>query len=1188
MERDALNETDLAFRRYLERPRRRRLARLVDAYYRFVWDTALRVTGNAADAADIAQDVFLKLLLNPPRSDQVASPRGFLAWEVIGRASGIRRAAERRKAREQSAVRRAGEEGLPAADLDELRARVRELPDELRTVVELRYFGGLKNAEIAGIAGVGERHVEKRLERARELLRSRIGRATALIALLDAAAQGATPLGSPLEPPPGLRADLLKIASHGTALAVLAAKAGTGASATANSKVGAAAVAVAAILILGGVATSVFAPPREEPGGRPPPAGWGRESPSRPALARVPAPEAEALPSVKNTEPTAAYASVRGTVWSEEGERIAGARVTLRGTITEEEAAALRQRGFPEAQSGPVEREVRSGETGEYSFAELYPVRVAIDVEYERYLANWLAHPRIKPGEETKCDMILCLPSRLHGTVRTPEGDPVKGALLFINFDYSKHYYADPGEPEPALDHAFSVDDDGRFDTGFGIVNIRHFCALPGYVLAPGREMKDFSISCRDFKEREARLDLVLAPERRIAVLVQEPSGTPVAGALVRASDIAIHRVLTNDAGCASLDRLPAEPFSIKIAKGGFQEESIDPSSIGGSEVCVVLHRLGSRIEGRITFDDAIPPANRDVDEVYFRELDGQDRPLRVIRGIRYDDDKGEFTYHAKSPLRFEALCVVGHRVLTRRPLAYDGRSSLRVDFHVSLEPPYILGRTVRADGRGPFAGVPIRLRISSWEGGTEPYWERCHLINGFAFPLRPYHSRTTSAADGSFLFLLSAPERRPHEAPVRTRAILTAGSEEHGFSSDLELDLDDRAATVVEDVELAVGRFGAVEGDVVDEAGQLLSSSGIVVAYDGLDVVKHAKAGPNGAYRIDGLRPGRYSIQFLGREPYAKEGGGFSEMDAEGLPRPSEFFERPVLAEAGVTSRWDIDLRKDALGTIDGIVPPDLKGARRAECALLIGGRPREGIVFGREDAVREGRFLFESLRPGTYRVWLSGETEGRISEAEVAVENGRRTRLEMPIPAGSLAIPVQGPPLQRISEARIVRLVRREDYLRREEPVTTDIAAARTSIAGGRIRLDGLPSGVMEATVLVPGFEARASEPVWVAQDRETVAPPLVLATGRSVRVRLDLAEGLKLPEEPRFTVIDRRTETQVIVAASREGEGPSWVLTGLPAGAFTIHVDAGSAFLRAGVDVNTEGSESEVNLRLDRRRD
>jgi hypothetical protein len=71
--------------RYAERPSRRRLAEVVRAYQEFVWKIALRVSGNREDAADIAQDVFLKLLLEPPVPAAIRSSGAYLAWRVIGR-----------------------------------------------------------------------------------------------------------------------------------------------------------------------------------------------------------------------------------------------------------------------------------------------------------------------------------------------------------------------------------------------------------------------------------------------------------------------------------------------------------------------------------------------------------------------------------------------------------------------------------------------------------------------------------------------------------------------------------------------------------------------------------------------------------------------------------------------------------------------------------------------------------------------------------------------------------------------------------------------------------------------------------------------------------------------------------------------------------------------------------------------
>src|SRR2546422_11557230 len=65
---------------YLKSPTPESFADLVRAYYKFVWDVALRVTGDREDAGDVCHDVFLKLFLEPPKQRDLASERGFLAW----------------------------------------------------------------------------------------------------------------------------------------------------------------------------------------------------------------------------------------------------------------------------------------------------------------------------------------------------------------------------------------------------------------------------------------------------------------------------------------------------------------------------------------------------------------------------------------------------------------------------------------------------------------------------------------------------------------------------------------------------------------------------------------------------------------------------------------------------------------------------------------------------------------------------------------------------------------------------------------------------------------------------------------------------------------------------------------------------------------------------------------------------
>ena len=174
-----------AFFLYLERPSRRRLTAVAREYYSSLYKLASRVTRNSDDAADICQDVFLSLLLDPPEATRVRSPQGYLAARVLTFARRRRQSAVRRRARESHAATRiAATEGLPEDDLHILYEEIDKLPQRLRNVLELRYLGELRNKEIGKALGVSERAVERDLKEARDILRTRLG--ATLTALLSA------------------------------------------------------------------------------------------------------------------------------------------------------------------------------------------------------------------------------------------------------------------------------------------------------------------------------------------------------------------------------------------------------------------------------------------------------------------------------------------------------------------------------------------------------------------------------------------------------------------------------------------------------------------------------------------------------------------------------------------------------------------------------------------------------------------------------------------------------------------------------------------------------------------------------------------------------------------------------------------------------------------------------------------
>lgn len=147
---------------------------------------ARRNLGNAADADDAVQEAFLQLARTARRFDGSVP---FSAW--VGRLVQIaclrlRRSNRRRQRREEVAMAFP----CPAPGPDDLsetvRAQVARLSEADRTVIDLHYFAGLSQADVAAALGSSENAVALRLSRARNRLRALLGGSTttASVALL--------------------------------------------------------------------------------------------------------------------------------------------------------------------------------------------------------------------------------------------------------------------------------------------------------------------------------------------------------------------------------------------------------------------------------------------------------------------------------------------------------------------------------------------------------------------------------------------------------------------------------------------------------------------------------------------------------------------------------------------------------------------------------------------------------------------------------------------------------------------------------------------------------------------------------------------------------------------------------------------------------------------------------------------
>jgi len=153
------------------------LTALVARYQRPLYNLAYRVLGNAEDAADVTQDVFLKVSEHAGEYD---ARFRFFSWIyriAVNTSLNLRRAHRREEALEDEAEM-AGPERLDpewSAREAELSARVQSALMTLepgdRAVLSLRHFSELSYREIAQVLEVDEKTVKSRLHEARARLR---------------------------------------------------------------------------------------------------------------------------------------------------------------------------------------------------------------------------------------------------------------------------------------------------------------------------------------------------------------------------------------------------------------------------------------------------------------------------------------------------------------------------------------------------------------------------------------------------------------------------------------------------------------------------------------------------------------------------------------------------------------------------------------------------------------------------------------------------------------------------------------------------------------------------------------------------------------------------------------------------------------------------------------------------------
>ncbi|MEN6340856.1 MAG: sigma-70 family RNA polymerase sigma factor [Clostridiaceae bacterium] len=149
-------------------PGEREIARLVETYSDMLLRVALNRTQNLAEAEDIVQSVYLRLLRARPRFTSAAHEKAWLLRTAVNLCKDYQKSAARRMSvplEEETAV------SLPPETREVLDA-VARLPESDRYAVYLFYYERMPVGEIARALGEKEGTVSSRLSRARKKLKT--------------------------------------------------------------------------------------------------------------------------------------------------------------------------------------------------------------------------------------------------------------------------------------------------------------------------------------------------------------------------------------------------------------------------------------------------------------------------------------------------------------------------------------------------------------------------------------------------------------------------------------------------------------------------------------------------------------------------------------------------------------------------------------------------------------------------------------------------------------------------------------------------------------------------------------------------------------------------------------------------------------------------------------------------------
>jgi len=151
-------------------------AGLYEQHYETVFRTALRVTGRPADAEDVLQTVFVRLLTRNEHDEAARRPAAYFRRAAVNAAVDLlrRRAVRAETEYDDTAPHAAVESALLLKE--QLRRAIATLDSEDATLFVLRFVEGLSNQELADLFQLEKNNVAVRLHRIRLRLQAELDR----------------------------------------------------------------------------------------------------------------------------------------------------------------------------------------------------------------------------------------------------------------------------------------------------------------------------------------------------------------------------------------------------------------------------------------------------------------------------------------------------------------------------------------------------------------------------------------------------------------------------------------------------------------------------------------------------------------------------------------------------------------------------------------------------------------------------------------------------------------------------------------------------------------------------------------------------------------------------------------------------------------------------------------------------